>query len=122
MAYSIDYIKRAVAYRQEGHTFKQLWEAFGIPSATYYDWDEKLNSGYYEIAIKRERRRKIDKAMLRQAVADNPDAFLKELAEQFGCTAPAVFYALEKLDITRKKNHLPITKNPKKNGRSIPLR
>jgi transposase len=121
MAYSIDYIKRAVVYRQEGHTFKQLREAFGIPSATYYDWEEKLNSGYYEIPIKRERRRKIDKEILRQAVADNPDAFLKELAEQFGCTVPAVFYALEKLDISRKKNHLPITKNPKKNGRNIPL-
>ena len=122
MAYSIDYIKRAVAYRQEGHTFKELTETFGIPSATYYDWDEKLNSGYYEIAIKRERRRKIDKEMLRQAVADKPDAFLKELAEQFDCTVPAVFYALQKLDISRKKNYLPITKNPKKSGRSIPLR
>ena len=36
-------------------------------------------------------------------MADRPDAFLKEYAEQFGCTATAVFYALEKLDITRKK-------------------
>ena len=122
MAYSIDYIKRAVAYRQEGHTFTELRETFGIPSATYYDWEEKLTSGYYEMQIKRERRRKIDKEALKQAVADKPDAFLKELAEQFGCTAPAVFYALEKLEISRKKNHLPITKNPKKSGRSIPLR
>ena len=119
MAYSIDYIKRAVAYRQEGHTFKELREAFGIPSATYYDWEEKLSGGYYEVQIKRERRRKIDKDALRQAVADNPDAFLRELAEQFGCSAPAVFYALQKHDITRKKNHLPITRNPKRNGQSI---
>jgi transposase len=40
---------------------------------------------------------------LRQAAADRPDAFLKEYAEPFGCTAAAVFRALEKLDITRKK-------------------
>ena len=119
MAYSIDYIKRAVAYRQEGHTFKELLETFGIPSATYYDWEEKLRSGYYEVQVKRERRRKIDKDVLKQAVADNPDAFLRELAEQFGCSAPAVFYALEKHDITRKKNRLPITRNPKRNGQSI---
>jgi transposase len=119
MAYSMDYRKRAVAYKQEGHTFKQLREAFGIPSETYYQWKEKLDSGYYETPVKRERRRKIDKAVLRQAVADRPDAFLKEYAEQFGCTATAVFYALEKLDITRKKSRLLITKNQKIAGLNI---
>jgi hypothetical protein len=31
MAYRMDYRKRAVAYKQEGHTFKQVREAFGIP-------------------------------------------------------------------------------------------
>ena len=31
MAYDIDFIKRAVAYKQNGHTFSQLREAFGIP-------------------------------------------------------------------------------------------
>jgi transposase len=95
----MDYRKRAVAYKQEGHTFKQLREAF--------------------TPVKRERRRKIDKAALRQAVADKPDAFLTEYAEQFGCTATAVFYALEKLGITRKKSHSHITKNPKTAGRGI---
>ena len=48
-------------------------------------------------------KRKIDKELLRQAVVDRPEAFLKGYAEQFGCTATAVFYALEKLNITRKK-------------------
>jgi transposase len=57
MAYSIDYKKRAVAYRQKGHTFKQLREAFSIPAETYYDWQEKLENGYYDIKIKRERGR-----------------------------------------------------------------
>jgi transposase len=119
MAYSMDYRKRAVAYKQEGHTFKQLREAFGIPSETYYQWKGKLDSGYYETPVKRERRRKIDKETLRQAVADRPDAFLTEYAQQFGCTATAVFYALEKLGITRKKSHSPITKNPMSGGRHI---
>ena len=119
MAYSIDFKKRAVAYKQEGHTFIQLREAFGIPSETYYDWKEKLESGYYQTTIKRERRRKIDKEALKQAVSQKPDAYLKELAEPFGCTATAVFYALEKLGITIKKSPLPITKNQRNNGRSI---
>ena len=119
MAYSIDYKKRAVAYRQEGHTFKQLREAFDIPPETYYEWKEKLESGYYEITTKRERKRKIDKDLLKQAVAQQPDAYLKELAKQFNCTASAVFYALEKLHMTRKKRLLPIRKNRKSNAPSI---
>jgi len=113
MAYSIDYIKRAVAYKQEGHTFKQLREAFGIPNETYYDWKEKLEKGCYDIKIKRERKRKIDKERLKQAVIENPDAYLYELAELFECSQPAVFYALAKLGITLKKRPLPIAKNRK---------
>ena len=41
MAYSIDFIKRAVAYKQGGHTLKQLQEAFGVPAETYYDLERK---------------------------------------------------------------------------------
>ena len=120
MAYSIDFIKRAVEYRQEGHTFTQLREAFDIPSATYYDWEVKLNNGHFDMTVKRERRRKIDKEALKQAVAEKPDAFLKEFAEQFNCTPTAVYYALEKLNITRKKRLLAILKNQSRNGRSLP--
>ncbi len=49
MAYNIDFIKRAVEYRQEGHIFAQLREAFDIPSATYYYWEVKLNNGHFDI-------------------------------------------------------------------------
>jgi transposase len=103
MAYSIDFKKRAVAYKQEGHTFKQLREAFGIPPETHYDWGKKLENGYYQTKARQKRRRKIDKEALKQAVAERPDAYLKELAEPFNCTATAVFYALENLSMTRKK-------------------
>jgi transposase len=104
MAYSKDYVERAVAYKQEGHSFNELREAFGIPPNTYYDWEEKLNNGHYEITVKRERSRKIDKEALREAVKQKPDAFLSEHAEQFGCTPVAIHLALKKLGITRKKN------------------
>jgi len=120
MAYSIDYIKRAVAYKQNGHTLKELQEAYGIPPETFYDWKKKLENGFeFGIKAKGERRRKIDKEALKQAVIDKPDAFLREYAEQFNCTSTAVYYALEKLDITLKKSHLPIMKNPNKNGPNL---
>jgi len=122
MAYSIDFINRAVAYRQEGHTLKQLQEAFGIPAETYYDWKEKLETGFdFGVKAKGERKRKIDKAALRQAVEEKPDAFLWELAEQFNCTPVAIFYALEKMDITLKKRPIPIMKNQKKNDLTLPI-
>jgi transposase-like protein len=113
MAYSLDFKKRAVAYKQEGHTFKQLREAFGIPSETFYEWEEKLENGYYEIKVKHERKRKIDKGELKQEIIEKPDAYLRELAEKYDCTVSAVFYALKELNITRKKRPLPIMKNPK---------
>jgi transposase-like protein len=110
MAYSMDFRERAVAYKQEGHTFKQLREAFGIPSETYYEWKGNFESGYYGTKVKRERNRKIDKDGLKQEIAEKPDAYLRELAEKYGCTESAVFYALKKLSITRP---LPIMKNQK---------
>ena len=115
----MDYRLRAVAYKDEGHTFRELKETFNIPSETYYQWKEKLKNGYYDVKIKRERKRKIDKEVLKQMVAEKPDIYLKELADKFGCTETAVFYALERQKITRKKNASPITRNPQKNARNI---
>ena len=44
--YSIDFIRRAVAYKDEGHTLRELKDAFNIPPETYYQWKEKLENGY----------------------------------------------------------------------------
>jgi transposase len=100
----MDYRRRAVEYKDEGRTFKQLREVFKICSRTYYIWKKRLASGYYDKKTKQTRRRKIDKEKLREAVKNKPDAYLWELAEQFDCSAQAVFVALKKLGITLKKN------------------
>ena len=63
-----------------------------------------MKRGYYEIKIKRERSRKIDREKLKQAVAENHGAYLYELAQPFGCTPQAVFSMLGKLKITLKKD------------------
>ena len=106
---------RAVAYKDEGHTFKELKEIFKIPAQTYYQWKEKLQNGYYEKNVIRERNRKIDKDELKQEVEKKPDSYLRELASKFNCTESAVFYALKKLKITRKKSVLPTWKNLNRN-------
>jgi hypothetical protein len=114
MAYDIDFIKRAVAYRQSRHTLNQLREAFGIPPETYYQWANNIETGYYEIKKGiQERKRKIDRDQLKKAVADKPDAYLYELADLFDCSPQAIFYMLKKMNITIKKRPLPIVKNLK---------
>jgi transposase len=117
--YSIDFIMRAVAYKQEGHTFNELKDAFNIPPETYYQWKEKLKNGYRGLKVFRERSRKIDREKLKRAVEEKPDAYLYELAQPFGCSPQAVFYMLEKLNITVKKRPLPILKNQNKNAVSL---
>jgi transposase len=119
MAYSMDFIEAAVAYRQNGHTFKELRETFGIPPETFYQWENRLESGYYEIEKGiQERRRKIDREELRQAVSDTPDMFLYEFAELFDCTPQAIFYMLRKMNITIKKRPIHTLKNQKRNERN----
>ena len=115
----MDFRKQAVAYKDTGHTFRQLYEAFGILNQTYYLWKEKLESGYYATKGKQKRKRKIDKEKLAQAVADKPDAYLHELADLFGCSGQAVSSALKNIGMTRKKRLSPTRKNPKRTGRRI---
>lgn len=103
MAHSREYRERAVAYKDEGHTFAELEEAFKIPHQTYYLWKERMENGYYDKKIKQERKRKIDKELLKKTVEENPDMYQYELAELFGCTAVAICLALKKMGITRKK-------------------
>jgi hypothetical protein len=47
--------------------------------------------------------RKLPPAELVRYIDENPDAFLEEIGEYFGCSGEAVRKALKKLKITRKK-------------------
>jgi len=112
MAYSKDFRERAIAYMDEGHTYKQLYEAFKIYPATIEDWRKLLaNTGSLDPQYRKTRKGKIDLEKLQQAIEEKPDAYLSELAKPFGCTEQAVFYALEKLDITVKKKPIPTKKS-----------
>ena len=50
---------------------------------------------------------------------ENPDAFLRETAEEFGCNIEAVRKAIKRLGITRKKRHCVIM-SKRKTGKGIP--
>ncbi|MDQ5984277.1 MAG: hypothetical protein RUMPE_01324 [Eubacteriales bacterium SKADARSKE-1] len=48
---------------------------------------------------------KIDREKLRDDVSsEHPDAYIKEMAKEFGCSESGINYELAKLRITRKKD------------------
>lgn len=113
MAYSIDFRERALAYMEEGHTYKELYAAFKIYPSAIAKWRKiHAETGSVKPQYRKTRSRKIDKEKLQRAVEEKPDAYLSELAKPFGCTEQAVFYALKKLKITVKKNNIHTPKNP----------
>ncbi|WP_320412793.1 IS630 transposase-related protein [Candidatus Rhabdochlamydia oedothoracis] len=52
-------------------------------------------------------------------IEKNPDHFLSEIAKHFGLTLQAIFYALKRLKITRKKRLRFIRKGMRKQERNI---
>ena len=115
MSYSKDFRKAAVEYKEQGHTFRQLKEAYKISPQRYYEWKKLMGeTGSYEPRKVKHRFRKIAPEKLKQAVKERPDAYLYELAELFGCSAQAVFKMLQKLKITYKKDFHILRKVPPK--------
>ena len=118
--YSKDYRKRAVAYKDEGHTFAELEKAFKISNGTYYRWKKESENGYERAKSPQVRTGgKIDREVLRQAVEERPDAYLRELADIFGCSPTAVHKMLKKMNITLKKRRSPTARNQKSKESSI---
>ena len=111
MAYSIDFRKRAIEYFDEGHTEKELYEAFKIRATNVRRWRKLLeDNGSLTPQYRETRRRKICPEKLKQAIERKPDATLPELAKQFHCSKQSIDVALKRLKITRKKRHSPIKK------------
>ncbi|MDO4586575.1 MAG: IS630 transposase-related protein [Planctomycetia bacterium] len=117
MSYEAKYRAKAIEFKESGHTFEELKEVFGISSSTYYRWKRIQNTtGFYvsKPTEKRTRKRKIDPEKLKAALKENPDAYLRELAEMFHCSTVAIHKRLKKLNITHKKRRLFIPKKRRK--------
>ena len=67
-------------------------------------------TGDVKMRICRSVNKKIIPEKLIKYVDEHPDAYLKEIAEVFGCHPSSVLKRLRKLGITRKKR-VPFTKN-----------
>jgi len=113
--YSIDFRRRAIEYMDEGHSQKELYEAFKIYPSTVNDWRKLLKeTGSLAPRYPKEKEGKIDLKRLEQEIERKPDATLPELAKIFGCTKQAVHTALKKVKITYKKKHSHTLNNQQK--------
>ena len=106
MSYSKDLREKAVNYYMSGHTLKETKEVFEVGINTISQWVKKYEeTGDLSNKPIKRRFKKIDSEKLILFLKEKPDAFLKEIAEEFGCSIEAVRKAMKKLKLTRKKRH-----------------
>lgn len=106
MKYDVEFRKAALKYWENGHTKRETAKVFSVSHFTLQQWKNKLKeTGSLEKKVRETPWKKIDPEKLAEYIDAHPDAFLKEIAEDFGCTDVAIFYALKRLKYTRKKNH-----------------
>ena len=106
MSYDVKYRRRAIGYWNDGHSQIETARVFSVSARTLNNWKNQLKTtGKLEPKKRRETWRKIDPDRLARYLKEHPDAYLKEIADEFSCSEVAIFKALKRLRISRKKNH-----------------
>jgi len=104
MAYSIDLRSRVIDFLREGHTQEETGTIFNVGVSTIKRWLTLLSeTGNLEKRPLNRSASKYDSEKLKAYIEENPDAFLKEIAEHFGGSITGAFYALEREKLTYKK-------------------
>jgi transposase len=87
---------------------------FNINPRTLYNWmKQRRETGSLKPGKPIRGAVKVKEEPLRQYVKDHPDAYLREIAEHFGCVNSEIHRRLKRLGITRKKKHFYIKKGTK---------
>jgi transposase len=119
MAYDEKFRLRVIQYKDSGHTFAQIYEAFGVRPRSYYVWKAEFEKkGKFENRYPKNRPGKTDSKKLRELAEKHPDWYLREFAAELGVCFQAIDKKFKALGITRKKKLLLIRKRAKKNGKS----
>ena len=115
MAYDRDLRLRAIKYTEEGHTLAQAAAVFKVNIGTLIGWRKRYRAtGDVKMKIRCSVNKKIIPEKLIEYVEAHPDAYLKEIAEFFGCYSSSVLKRLRKLRL-REKKRVPFTKNKTRN-------
>lgn len=120
MAYSYDLRKKALDYIDKGGSKVQAGQIFGVTVQTLINWVKRKNQGKLAPNTTRNRNpQKLETEKLKAYIEKHPDKYLREIAEEFGVTITAVFYACKRLKITLKKRNPSIRKGMRGKERSF---
>ena len=103
MPYSLDFRQKVINFVENGGTITKAAHTFGIGRASIYRW---LSRPTLEATKVKSRQRKLDWKELEKDVKQNPESKLADRAKNFGVNSTAIFYALKRMKITRKKKLL----------------
>tara|TARA_B100000315_G_C14047274_1_gene350245 strand:+ start:71 stop:439 length:369 start_codon:yes stop_codon:yes gene_type:complete len=118
--YSLDLRERVLKHLEKNKDKQAASDLFQIGIATVYRWvSRKKEKGNVRPLRREYAYKKIDDQKLIEYVKDHPDQFLSEIGEHFNLTPQAIFYALKRLKITRKKRLRFIKKETKKQENSL---
>jgi len=106
MAYEEKFREKVMMFLDKGNTAVKAHEVFGVSRSTMREWEKiRVETGKLEKRSLYRTPSKLCPNKLQAYITENPDSYLREIAEEFNCTEPAVFYALKRMKVTRKKNH-----------------
>ena len=115
MAYDEKYRKRAVEYRNEGHTLEETTKVFKVSMSTLRSWEAKYEAtGEIKNKPLQRTHKKIEPQALEAYLEKHPDAYLSEIAEVFGCNESAVRKAQKARHNTKKRLNATKSKTSKK--------
>jgi putative transposase len=100
MAYGLDLRQKVIDYIENGGRVSKAAQVFGMGRASIYRWLERKELAATKVKY---RQRSLDIRELSKDIQENPEARLKQRAEKFGVSKTAIFKALKKMKITRKK-------------------
>ncbi|WP_241003550.1 IS630 transposase-related protein [Streptococcus pneumoniae] len=82
----MDFRKKILSYCERTGSITEASHVFQISRNTIYGWLKlKEKTGELNHQVKGTKPRKVDRDRLKNYLTDNPDAYLTEIASEFGC-------------------------------------
>lgn len=101
MTYSYDFRERVLQTKtKEGLSFGEVSARFCVGIASVVRWSKKIESQ----KTRHKPSTKVDIEALKKDIAAYPDGYQYERSERLGVTQSAIWYALQRLGVTYKKN------------------
>lgn len=104
MTYKRKYKELILEYLEKGYSCKVVANMFGIGTTTLTRWKRMEKAGEsLETKGRKRKPKKVDPEKLRMYVKEHPNAYIREIAEEFNCAQSSICVALKKHKIKRRR-------------------